>query len=46
MTEKGKESVDNGRAFGVLMTNLFKAFVCLHHELLTANPGEDGFDLK
>ena len=46
MTEKGKESADNGGAFGVLMTYLVKAFDCLHHELLTAKPGEDGFDLK
>ena len=46
MTEKGKESADNGGAFGVFMTYLVKAFDCLHHELLTAKPGEDGFDLK
>ena len=46
MIEKGKESVDNGGAFGVLMTDLSKAFDCLHHELLTTKPGEDGYDLK
>ena len=46
MTEKGKGSVDNGGAFGGLMTDLSKAFDCLHHELLTTKPGEDGYDLK
>ena len=34
MIEKWKESVDNGGAFGSLVTDLSKAFVCLHHVLL------------
>ena len=32
MIEKWKESADNGGAFGALMTDLTKAFHCLHHE--------------
>ena len=36
MIEKWKESVDNGGAFGALMTDLSIAFDCLHHELLIA----------
>ena len=34
MMEKWKESVDNNGAFGALMTDLSKAFDCLHHGLL------------
>ena len=36
MTEKWKESVNNGGAFGALMTDLSKAFDCLLPELLIA----------
>ena len=46
MIEKWKESVDNGGAFGALMTNLSKTFDCLHHELLIANLYAYGFDKK
>ena len=46
MIEKWKESVDNGGAFGALMTNLSKNFDCLHHELLIANLYAYGFDKK
>ena len=31
MLEKLKESVDSDGAFGALMTDLSKAFYCLHH---------------
>ena len=41
-----KESVDSGGAFGALMTDLSKAFDCLHHELLIAKPDAYGFDIK
>ena len=34
MISKWKESVDNNGAFGALMTDLSKAFECLHHGLL------------
>ena len=31
-----KKSVDNGGAFGALLTDLSKPFYCLSHELLIA----------
>ena len=46
MIKKCKESVDNGGAFGALMTNLSKTFDCLHHELLIAKLYAYGFDKK
>ena len=46
MIEKWKESVDNGGAFGDLMTDLSKAFGCLHYGLLIAKLDAYGFDIK
>ena len=46
MIEKWKERVDSGGAFGALMTDLSKAFHCLHHELLAAKLDAYRFDLK
>ena len=46
MIEKWRESVDSGGVFGALMTNLSKAFDCLHHELLIAKLDAYGFDKK
>ena len=36
MTEKFKESIDKGNAFGALLTDLSKAFDCIDHTLLIA----------
>ena len=46
LIEKWKKSVDNGGAFGALMTDLSKAFDCLSHELLIAKLEAYGFDEK
>ena len=42
LIEKWKKSVDNGGAFGALLTDLSKAFDCLPHELLI--PKLDAYD--
>ena len=44
LIEKWKESVDNGGAFGVLLTDLSKVFECLPCELLIAKLDAYGFD--
>ena len=36
MLEKCKRSVDSGKAFVALLTDLSKSFDCLDHELLIA----------
>ena len=44
LTEKWKKSVDNGGAFGALLTDLSKASDCLLLELLIAKLDAYGFD--
>ena len=41
-----EKSIDNGGAFGALITDLSKAFDCLSHELLIAKLEAYGFDEK
>ena len=43
MIEEWKKSVDNGKAFGVLLKDLSKVFDCLDHELLIAKVNVYGF---
>ena len=45
MIEEWKKSVDNGKAFGVLLKDLSKVFDCLYHELLIAKVNVYGFSL-
>ena len=45
MLEKWKRSVDEGKFFGALLTDLSKAFDCLDHELLIAKVSAYGFRL-
>ena len=45
MPEKWKSAVDKGKIFGILMTDLSKAFDCLSHELIIAKLSAYGFSL-
>ena len=46
MLEKWKLAVDDKKVFGVLLTNLSKAFACLSHELLFAKLHAYGFSIS
>ena len=46
MLEKWKRSIDNGKSFGALLTDLSKACDCLDHELLIAKLNAYGFHLS
>ena len=46
MLEKWKSSVDKRKTFGVLLTDLSKAFDCLSHDLIIAKLNAYGFGLS
>ena len=45
LLEKWKRSIDRGKVFGALLTDLSKVFDCLNHDLLIAKLKANGFSL-
>ena len=45
LTLKWENTIDKGKIFGVLLTNLSKAFDCLNHERIVAKLNACGFTL-
>ena len=46
MLENRKSAVDKGKSLGTLLTDLYKAFDCLSHELLPAKRHAYGFSIR
>ena len=46
MIEKRKKSVDKGKTFGALITDLLKTFECCSHDLIIAKLNTYGFSLS
>ena len=46
MLERWKRALDNGKLFGILLTDLSKAFGCLSHELQLAKLHAYGFSIS
>ena len=44
MTETMRKARDNHKVFAAVMTDLFKAFECISHEVLIAKINAYGFD--